>query len=350
MQMICNFCVEHPVLPMNFKTTTMKKLFNLTLCTLLFMGVAFSQEIEVDTTIHSAIIDEVAVESEAPMADDSLTIIKQEELRTIGAAKSDTILIRLGNKRVVIIEKEGSTTIEVPEDTFKDSNKDRSSTEKYTYKQKKRFRGHWAGVQWGFNGLMDPNFSLNMTGDNKYLELRQGRSWNFNINPIQYSFGLGTNYAGIVTGLGFEFNNYIFRNPVSLMVDNGITVEDDSYALDPNKNVKKSRFSTSHITVPLLFEFQIPTSQNRHRIFFSAGVIGGVKIGSHTKVVYDGVRKGKDKTRDDFNLSTFRYGVTAQIGYRAIKLFATYYPTGLFEKGKGPEVYPFSVGLTLLNF
>ena len=58
----------------------------------------------------------------------------------------------------------------------------------------------------------------------------------------------------------------------------------------------------------------------------------------------------KDKNKQDFNLSTFRYGFTARVGYRGLKLYATYYPVQLFEVDKGPEVYPFSVGLILFNF
>jgi len=100
----------------------------------------------------------------------------------------------------------------------------------------------------------------------------------------------------------------------------------------------------------LLLEFQIPVSGHK-RIHISGGVIGGLKIGSHTKVLYkaDG-SKQKDKINDDFNLSPLRYGVTARIGYRALKLFATYNMTQMFETGQGPELYPVSIGLILANF
>lgn len=339
-----------PVIPMNIeiKTQIMKTPLSLFVITLLFVNLSIAQNHDADTLNYHNPVEEEVLPSKIVEPDslnqemaNAVVIHHPEEVQ-------DTLLIRFGNKRMIIVEREGKTTIEFPEDNFKD-HPQKESKKTANIKRRARFRGHWAGFQWGFNGLVDADHSLNMIDDNKFLELRQSRSWNLNINPLQYSFGLGKDYVGLVTGLGLEFNNYIFRNPFSLMVENGITVPDDSYALDPNKNVKKSRLSTTHLTAPLLLEFQIPT-HNRHRIFFSAGVIGGVRIGSHTKVVYDGARKGKDKARDDFNLSTFRYGVSAQVGYRAIKLFATYYPTALFEKDKGPEVYPFSIGLTLLSF
>lgn len=265
-----------------------------------------------------------------------------------GESNKDTTKIRVGKREVIIIEKDGTTSIEIPESgdrhTF-----DNDMDKDFSYKRKPRFKGHWAGFEWGFNGFMDANQSMNMQDDLKYLELNQGRSWNFNLNFLQYSFGFGTDKVGLVTGLGFEFNNYHFRNSNTIQVVDGITVNDDSYVTDPNKNVTKSRLSTTYITAPLLLEFQIPTSY-RHRIYFSAGVVGGAKIGSHTKVKYEGVNDGKDKIRNDFNLAPFRYGITSRIGYRGLSLFATYYPVQLFEKGKGDEVYPFSIGLRLINF
>ncbi len=294
----------------------------------------------VDTT--AAVLDE-----KNDVYDDFLKNTKNND--GIDLRKTDTTKIRFGNKRIVIIEKDGSTSIEIPgkneEYTF-DSNKQSA----FTYKRKPRFRGHWAGVEWGFNGFMTPNQSINMRDEYKFLELRQGRSWNFNINFMQYSLGIVNDKIGLVTGMGLEFNNYHFRNPITLKVDDGVTVADSTYLLDLNKNVIRSKLSTIHLTVPLLMEFQIPTGSSGHRVFISAGVIGGVKIASHTKIVFDGPSKGKDKVRSDYNLSTFRYGITARVGYRGLKVFATYYPTPLFEKGKGVEVYPFSIGLVLLSF
>ncbi|MCK4465033.1 MAG: outer membrane beta-barrel protein, partial [Bacteroidales bacterium] len=116
-------------------------------------------------------------------------------------------------------------------------------------------------------------------------------------------------------------------------------------------SLEKSKFATSYLTVPLLLEFQVPAGKRSRRLFFSGGVIGGLKIGSHTKMVYkeNGNRK-KDKNRGDFNLSPLRYGVTARVGYRALKVFANFYLTPLFEDGAGPELYPFSVGLVFATF
>lgn len=254
--------------------------------------------------------------------------------------KVDTAVFRFGKKKIIFIDNGDKTTIEIPDQG--------KNTFSYEFKEVKRFKGHWSGFEFGVNGFLDKNQSMNLKGDLAWLDLKQARSWNFNINFMQYSIGLGSDKVGLVTGMGLEFNNYHFSNPISLKVQDGITVIDSSY-IQAGYRVDKTRLSTTNLTLPLLLEFQIPTS-NKHRIYLSAGVIGGLRIGSHTKVVYDDGDKNKNKNRGDFNIATFRYGLTARVGYRAIRLFANYYPVQLFEKGKGPEVYPFSVGLVLIPF
>lgn len=281
--------------------------------------------------------DSITTEDQNSELELNVEVIKEKNIKS--KSNTDTTIIRLGKRNVVVIGKEdGTTTVEIPER--------KSYTE---YKKVPRFKGHWAGFEWGFNGYLTPSHSAVMDGDLKFMEMKQGRSWNINLNFFQQSIGFGTDKAGLVTGLGLEFNDYHFRNKTNLQVNNGITVVDSSYIIAGYK-VTKSKFSTQQLVVPLLFEFQIPISGDSHRLFFSTGVIGGVRIGSHTKVEYENNGEKKDKVKDDFNLFSFRYGLTARIGYRGLKLFANYYPTPLFEKGKGPEVYPFSVGLILLSF
>jgi hypothetical protein len=57
--------------------------------------------------------------------------------------------------------------------------------------------------------------------------------------------------------------------------------------------------------------------------------------------------KSKEKNKGDFNLSPLRWGVTARVGYKDVSLFANYYMTSLFKPGRGPELYPFTIGLAI---
>jgi len=190
---------------------------------------------------------------------------------------------------------------------------------------------------------------MSLSPDNAYMDLNTGRSWNFNLNFLEYGLGFGTDKIGLVTGLGLEWNNYHFDHNNNIIEnDEGRIVEYIPDIVVEGGNLDKSKLQTTYLTMPLLMEFQIPAGKKR--VFINGGVIGGVKLTSKTKMVYrESGDKQKDKVKDDFNLSSVRYGFTVRAGYRALKLHATYYPTSLFEEGKGPELYPFSVGLTVLT-
>ncbi len=308
----------------------MKRLLSILFC-LSILSIAYAQDPETKLK---------ALESK----DSSLTQ-QADTLKKVNITKSrnDSTKFRIGRKSITIIDEDGNTTFKIP------NRRHHSDDWDIEFNHKPTFRGHFSGVEFGVNGFVDKNQSLTMKNEMAWLDLKQARSWNINLNFMQYSIGFGTDKIGLVTGMGLEFNNYHFSNPISLKVENGITVADSSY-IAGNFDVQKTKLSTTHLTIPLLLEFQIPTGEHGHRIYISGGVIAGLRIGAHTKVIYEDGGRKKDKNREDFNLSTFRYGFTARVGYRGLKLFANYYPVPLFEIGKGPEVYPFSVGLVLFNF
>ncbi len=244
----------------------------------------------------------------------------------------DSTRIRVGNREISIVENNNKSDIHIGRVHDRD------------HQKWSRFKGHWAGFEWGINNFMDEDFTLSREGDASFMDLNTGRSWDVNLNFAQFSLGFGSSYIGAVTGLGIEFNNYYFDNSNSIdEVDDQVV----SRPLEPS-NLSKSKLTTSFLTIPLLIEGQFPNTSRDRRVFISAGIVTGLKLGSHTKVVYkndDGKDKSKDK--DDFNINPFRYGLTARLGYGCINVFADYYISTMFIKDKGPELHPFSMGLAL---
>ena len=248
----------------------------------------------------------------------------------------DTVRIVLGKRGISVVEGDEGTVVKVME-------MDEVSNYK-SKKHKKRFRAHWAGLELGLNNYVTPDFSMTLPPEERYMDLNTGKSWNWNINVIDYGFGLGTDKVGIVSGLGFEFINYSFdgQNSIRKNPDTGVTEE---YVPDYAGNITKSKMNITYLTAPLLLEFQIPAP--RSRIYISAGVIGGVKLWSNTKMKYTvSGEKSKEKAKGDYNLSPLRWGLTARVGYRALGFYANYYMTSLFKTDMGPELYPFAVGLS----
>lgn len=267
-------------------------------------------------------------------------IIRQKELVDIEENR-DTTKIRFGKKGIKIIENDDGTSVEVhdvDEETgkFKEKNK------------KQKFNGHWAGFEIGLNNYLDADYSMSRTGENEFMDIHTGRSINVNINFMDYGVGLGTDRIGLLTGMGLEFSNYYFDNNNNI-VKNPVTGEINELNYNIyDINLTKSKLTTTYLTVPVILEAQIGGAKRSKRLHVSVGAIGALKIGSHTKVVYrEHGSKQKDKNRSDFNLSALRYGATARIGYQALNLYANYYLTPLFEKDKGPELYPFNIGLAV---
>lgn len=248
----------------------------------------------------------------------------------------DTVILGLGNKGISIVEDGDGIQIKVLDMEEKRSNHHKN--------HKKRFNAHWAGLEVGLNNYLTPDNSLVLPPGEEFMDLNTGKSWNWNLNVADFGVGLGTNYVGLVSGLGFEFINYNFNGQNSIMKDpvtGGIVEYVPPYA----GFMTKSKMNITYLTVPLLMEFQIPTGHSG-RIHISAGVIGGLKLWSNTKTKYtEAGDKSKEKNKSDFNLSPLRWAVTARVGYRGVGIFANYYMTSLFKTGMGPELYPFSIGL-----
>ncbi|MBL7935230.1 MAG: outer membrane beta-barrel protein, partial [Bacteroidia bacterium] len=155
-------------------------------------------------------------------------------------------------------------------------------------------------------------------------------------------------YVNLVVGLGFEWNQYEFSNKTRLNPDSSYThgVIDSTNTFSYQKNRLKSTF----INVPVLLEFN--THKNPKKAFHIAfGVIGGYKLGSRTRqIVEQNGRTIKYVKKDDYNLNPFRVNAHASIGYHNLTIYADYALTPLFENGKGPELYPFTIGVKLISF
>jgi len=248
--------------------------------------------------------------------------------------------IRVGNRGLKILE-----SLEGPKFNFekfsKDEEWDQDGKDNDHSRKLFRFKGHWTGIELGFNNYVTSGKSFAMPDNISYMTLQSGKSTNFNVNFSQLSLGL-SRHIGFVTGLGLNWNNYRFDGNNNIMKGtNGVIVE-----MDPGAELKKSKLATIYLTLPFLLELQIPAEN--HHISIAAGPIGAVKLGSHSKIVFEDDQKVK--AHGDFSLNMLRYGATARVGYENFHIYGTYYMTPLFQSGKGPggnNLYPFEVGIAL---
>jgi hypothetical protein len=263
--------------------------------------------------------------------------------------KKDTTRIVLGKKEIKIVDTDQGTDIKVREKEHKNDEDTNQCQHNYNWPHHHHhgngFSGHWSGIDVGLNNYLNKNNSMSVSGDDEFMSLNTDRSFNFDLNFFQHSIGLIGKNFGLVTGLGLEFNNYFFDNNNSIMKDAQGVIESKPY---DSVHLEKSKLAVTYLAVPLIFEWQFPDNVNRSdRLRIAIGIIGGLKLESHTKIVYkENDKVQKDKNRNDFNINSLRYGFTLRAGYNKVNLYVNYYPVSLFEKDKGPELYPISVGLS----
>lgn len=212
-----------------------------------------------------------------------------------------------------------------------------------------KFDGHWGGFELGTSWYMSSSGSFDSPEHNKYLELNHGKSLSANINLWEKNFNLANNKFGLITGLGFSFRNYKFDETRTLLGNDRDTLYgfiDSNYL---NKNADKSKLNVAFLTLPVLFEYQVPLG--KRKVYVGAGGIGGLKIGSHTKIVYsEGNNETTKKDHKSFHLNPFYYGARAYLGYAGVNIFADYGLSELFQKDEGPQVYPFSIGIRIVGW
>ena len=312
----------------------MKKIGIIALLTALIIQ-GFSQEVSAENKKSNPSV--IVADS-----NDITKVVVGQELLVVEDGKS-AVNVRVGSRGVTILESlEGKgPKIEFKKFGNKEPafHQDDEKSEDNRADRRSHFKGHWAGVEFGFNNYLTSDKSLSLPVNIDYMNLHSGKSNNFNINFSQISLGI-TRRIGLVTGLGLNWNNYRFDGNNNIQKGTTGIIE----ILDPGANLEKSKLVTLYLNLPLLFEIQIPADHSH--INLAGGPLGAVKLHSHSKMVFeDG---DKVKSDDDFSLNMLRYGATARIGYENFQIYGTYYMNPLFKSGKGPdgvELFPFEIGI-----
>jgi len=212
---------------------------------------------------------------------------------------------------------------------------------------KKKFDGNWGGVELGFNTYVNSQFQTSLPTGYDFLELNPYKSLTIQINLIEHNIPLIHRQLGLVTGLGLWVNNYRFDNNIILMTDSVMIY---GYA-DTTKNYLKSKLTASYLALPLIIEHQLRNKKGNEIFHIGIGGYGAVKLGSKTKTVHMHENtKIKSKDHKNYRMNPFKYGITARVGYRKLNLFANYNLSTLFKDNKGPELYPFEAGITLVGW
>jgi hypothetical protein len=294
---------------------------------------------------------------------------------------SDTVKVKIGSIDIEVVD-EDTVTIRFGGHQLK---VDENGNVKWEAVKKPKFNGHWGGVEMGINGYLTSDFNSKWGKEYDYLNLRYEKSWFVNLNVWEQNIPFNKNKTiGMITGVGMSWNNYKFSNDTYLvsdsatlkgyyMVPKSYYSPDSIYVNEPF--LKKSKLTNMYINVPVLFEFQTKNPSRYKRFHVTVGGVIGVRVLTHTKVYFNrpneqyklqdpytgnylpqqyitpnNDRRNIVKEHDSFYQQPFKFDARVSVGYGWLNIFGTYTMNQMFQKEKGPKLYQWTLGLTLVGW
>lgn len=171
---------------------------------------------------------------------------------------------------------------------------------------------------------------------------------------LMMDFPFKTNpHLSVALGLGVSSSNMYFKDTyIDISGKNGSRTMQFQDVKDTT-HFKKFKLQTSFLEIPIEFRYS-SNPENPNKSW--KGAIGakiGTMLSAHTKgknllnsagnTVNGFTQKEKSKTY--FNKT--RFAVTGRVGYGALSLFTAWQVNAYIKEGEGPDVRPYTIGLTI---
>jgi hypothetical protein len=311
---------------------------------------------EVDKILRydlNSLLRDVKTRLDSSAPDDTTFLREEVNGRDYLKDKSgDSDYVRIGLRGIHV--KDGETEVEIHKRGVEIKDGDDSDSTKSQYRRiGKRFTGSKFGSspRKGFNIALGLNtYGMNEPGivyDKDKYDLRPFGSRYVSLGYIVSAPVVRGKNVGLHFDFGADFSWY------NLMFDGDNTVVKSSDRVAFQSVVDgeghEVKLSKSKLVVPNVNLQFMPTLGFKRSFisYISAGVYGGYRIGSYTKVKKEG-SKDKDHVRMGYHMNEFRYGFSAELGIRNFPdLFVNYDLNALFVENKGPTVKMLSFGIRL---
>ncbi len=188
-------------------------------------------------------------------------------------------------------------------------------------------------LQLSYDSWLDKPDSIKTKGFSRGLNLYL--CYDFPIKGSKFSFA---------TGLGISSSHIFLDNMELVNVDTGgLGVR----FVPETRNYKRYKLSTSYLDMPLELRYY-GNKLNRNKGFkFAIGAKVGTLIDAKTRAIDETNGKSTVKVRNNTFYSRWRLAGTLRIGYGNVSLFSSINATPLFEPDNGPDMLPFSIGISL---
>ncbi len=257
-----------------------------------------------------------------------------------GFAQKEADTIKVGG--ITIIRKPGSKDKEYK---MPERRRTRSSN----------LRTNWWIIDFGYSNYKD-NTDYSSAAAQQYapgsnstwFNLRSGKSVNVNIWMFMQRFNMIKHILNLQYGLGWELNNYRYKQPVRYNANPPAIANPPVVSLDntPNRSYQKDKLAADYITVPLMLNFNFTPNRHEDGFGFSAGISAGWLYGSRNKTITSD--EGKKKAKDDFELERWKLSYIGELSIGPVKLYGSYAMKSMYQRGL--DITPYNVGLRFSNW
>ena len=168
------------------------------------------------------------------------------------------------------------------------------------------------------------------------FKLRNFKSNNFNLWFFIQKRNLINHVLNLKYGLGIETNNYHWENNISFAKGTLPYVFRDTVSFSKNK------LALDYVTVPVMLNINTNPKKNT-ALSFSFGASFGYQYSGRTK--QKSSERGKQKVRSSFDTKDWKISWVSEIGVGPLKLYGSYVPQNIFERGL--DFRPYNIGLRL---
>lgn len=253
--------------------------------------------------------------------------VQEQDQQTGGNVTRETHEVRINKsfKIKVDVEEDGENTrvnVDVP-----------SKEEREKVKEEEEYKSTRFGfdIDLGFNTFTDLDETPDLKAwGSRYVSL----NWR-----LRSQIGGQKSPFYLLSGLEFAFNNYMFEDNIVVQ-----DIDNNTFFIEVDEDFEKTKLTHSSVNLPLIALLEFKRENGKDGFTIGAGPFVGYRLGSHSKLKYDG---DKEKDRDSFNLSDVQYGLEGVLGYGGLTLFGKYNMNDLFKDGRGPQTSVASFGLRL---
>jgi hypothetical protein len=208
--------------------------------------------------------------------------------------------------------------------------------------KKKAVESHWTGIGFAFSRLDG------LEG----VDLKLGKSYSILLNLSEYTIPFNHHWL-LSTGLGLDFTRHHFKGSVGLEetyihdTEGKQTGKCVAQFVPDFREYKSSKLLTYYITIPLVWEYQAKIAKDK-LFFINGGVEGLIKYYSKSQIDIRTERSVEKVKYRELNIRPLNFRFVLRIGLSDnASIFGYYQPVPMFERGTGPQIKPFGIGIAI---